>query len=58
MRFTKIRKAVAIVLLFALLFSTFPMSALANDTDNPEETVVTEDNATVETTIGSTDGCL
>lgn len=30
MRFTKIRKAVAIVLLFALLFSAFPMSALAN----------------------------
>lgn len=48
MRFTKIRKVVAIVLLFALLFSTFPMSALANDTDNPEEAVVTEENETDE----------
>jgi len=47
MIFTKVRKAVAIVLLFALLFSTFPMSALANDTDNPEETVVTDETATV-----------
>ena len=58
MIFTKVRKAVAIVLLFALLFSTFPMSALANDTDNPEETVVTEDNATVENNTGPTDDCL
>ena len=48
MRFISIRTVVAIVLLFALLFSTFPMSALANDTDNPEETAVTEDTATVE----------
>ena len=58
MIFTKVRKAVAIVLLFALLFSTFPMSALANDTDNPEETAVTDETATVETTTAPTDGCL
>ena len=58
MIFTKVRKAVAIVLLFALLFSTFPMSALANDMDNPEETAVTDETATVETTTEPTDGCL
>lgn len=58
MRFTKIKKAVAMLLLFALLFSTFPMSALANDTDNPEETAVTEDTATVKNNTGPTDDCL
>ena len=56
MRFTKIRKTVAVLLLFALLFSTFPMSALAND--NPEETAATDETATVETTAAPTDGCL
>ena len=30
MKFNKVRKTVAILLLFALLFSAFPMSAVAN----------------------------
>lgn len=49
MRFTKTRRAVAILLLFALLFSTFPISAFANDTGQAEETNAAEETAITDT---------
>lgn len=58
MKFNKVRKTVAILLLFALFFSAFPMSVVANNKDETEETVTTEETLNAETNIGPTDGYL
>lgn len=50
MRSLHIKRAVAFLLLFALLIGVMPVSAYADDTDYAVETVVTEVNETAEAT--------
>lgn len=50
MRSLHIKRAVAFLLLFALLIGVMPVSAYADDTDHAVETVVTEVNETAEAT--------
>lgn len=50
MRSLHIKRAVAFLLLFALLIGVMPVSAFAEDTDHPVEAVITEVNETAEAT--------
>lgn len=57
MKFSNVRKVVAILLLFALLFSAFPMSAVANNGEESEGSITAEDTVAIEAVQESTEGC-
>ena len=50
MRFTKTRRAVALLLLFTMLLTVMPLSVFAEEPDHTEEPVVTEEIVAAETT--------